>query len=228
MSYDFTIAKNIATPDNIINTIQKYGVVHIPEYASVSNIETTMRQLLDNETDSSYEFGKAARYRGDDLNKLSQEILDLFDNELSRSITQDFFKGPHHFNQEIFITHEYQNDNGLARNGFLHFDRMLTFKLFYYVLDTNASNGAFSCVPGSHIKGESLRCHEWAASNDYAEIGNRLAIDHPDLGYNEDSAIPIEGPAGTLIIFITDTFHKGGIVEDGKERLVIRSHSRLT
>jgi len=105
---------------------------------------------------------------------------------------------------------------------------MLTFKLFYYVLDTNASNGAFSCVPESHIKGESLRCREWAASNDYAEIGNRLAIDHPDLGYDEDSAIPIEGPAGTLMIFTTDIFHKGGIVEDNKERLIIRSHSRLT
>ena len=83
MNYDFTISKDSVAPDNIIEAIEEYGIVHIPGYADTSNIEATTRQLLNNETDSSYEFGKAARYRGDDLNKLPQEILNLF--ELIRS-----------------------------------------------------------------------------------------------------------------------------------------------
>ena len=36
----------------------------------------------------------------------------------------------------------------------------------------------------------------------------------------------VEGKSGTLIIFDTDTFHKGGVVEKNKERLIIRLHNK--
>ena len=33
----------------------------------------------------------------------------------------------------------------------LHYDVVNTLKFFLYLSDTKTSNGAFSCVPGSHI-----------------------------------------------------------------------------
>ena len=39
--------------------------------------------------------------------------------------------------------------------------------------------------------------------------------------------IPVEASAGTLIVFDTDTFHKGGQCEENKSRLVVRAHCKV-
>ena len=43
------------------------------------------------------------------------------------------------------------------------------------------------------------------------------------------SLIPVEGKAGTLIVFDSDVFHQGGkINKKGAERIVLRMHNYLT
>ena len=56
-------------------------------------------------------------------------------------------------------------------------------------------------------------------------IPNRIFEDYEDLEfpYKEEKVI---GSAGDLVVFDTDTFHRGGLVEDGKERVVLRMHSK--
>ena len=45
---------------------------------------------------------------------------------------------------------------------------------------------------------------------------------YPEIEYE---LTPMLGPAGTLLIFDSDVLHKGGNVQEGKERIVVRAHS---
>ena len=139
------------------------------------------------------------------------------------AISKLYLDRNHDSNREVFITHDYKHDNGLARNGFLHFDRIHTFKYFIYLSDVNENCGPFSIVPKSHTKGKQLR---GKTSGQYQEQKNRILLDYPELGYTNNDVVQILGNAGDLMIFDTDTFHMGGAVKKGNERLIIRGHTR--
>ena len=121
--------------------------------------------------------------------------------------------------KEVFITHEFLNEN-LSRNNYLHFDRLRTLKILVYLTDVTISSGPFTVVTGSHITGRKYRKDE-SSVNGYENIKNRIDLDYPELNY---TLTPIIGPVGTTIVFDTDLFHMGGNVVEGQERLVIRSH----
>ena len=92
----------------------------------------------------------------------------------------------------------------------MHFDVTPTFKYFLYLTDTTHENGAFTCVPKTHKITQEIR--EKEGSN---ITQKNMAITR-QLPFKEAEAIPVEGEAGTLIIFTTETFHKAGIVSKGE------------
>jgi ectoine hydroxylase-related dioxygenase (phytanoyl-CoA dioxygenase family) len=58
----------------------------------------------------------------------------------------------------------------------------------------------------------------------FKSIDNRIQED--ELKYK---LIPVEAKAGSLIVFDSDTFHRGGIIKkDNLERLIIRLHCYKT
>lgn len=62
----------------------------------------------------------------------------------------------------------------------------------------------------------------------FNQVKNRIEIDYPEL-YDSSKLIPVEGKVGTLIVFDSDIFHLGGLIEKkGLERLVLRMHSYLS
>ena len=95
-------------------------------------------------------------------------------------------------------------------------------KFFIYLTDVDKSSGAFNCSVGSRPFGRELRNHAWGVK-DYEGVKNRIELDYPEL-LEEWPCEPVEAPAGTLIVFDTDTFHKGGKCDEGKERLIVRLH----
>ena len=96
-----------------------------------------------------------------------------------------------------------------------------------YLTDVGEACGPFSVIPGTHVDGSFLRTQATEkAMNEYDQIKNWPLVDYPELEYTEDHIVPITGKAGTLIIFETDLFHLGGVLEDEKDRLIIRSHIR--
>ena len=96
-----------------------------------------------------------------------------------------------------------------------------------YLTDVEKDCGALSVIPETHLDGAYLRASARKdAQNQYDKIKNWPLVDYPELGYTEDDVVPVCGKAGTLIIFDTDLFHRGGLVEDEKDRLMIRSHIR--
>ena len=182
--------------------------------------------LLDNTLDSDYKFGKALRIRSLEENRIANPAISAaFDSEILEDIKNKAFPGGCSFT-EIFVTHEFTDKEGLERNGYLHFDRIWTFKYFYYLTDVkDLSDGPLRVVPKSHHLGATLLASQM--NQPYELQKNRIRIDYPEI-YNsfKDEMVPIFGNAGTLVIFGTDTFHMGGNVSDNRERKVCRLHMR--
>ncbi len=121
-------------------------------------------------------------------------------------------------NAAIFIAKDVVGAKHVAND--MHFDVIPTLKFLIYLTDTTESNGAFTCVPGTHEQTKSIRKN----NNNKINFENREFT--RDLKYKDSDIIPIVGKAGTLIIFTSETFHKAGNVSEG-ERKIMRGHSRL-
>ena len=118
----------------------------------------------------------------------------------------------------IYSTHDFKFDGSTGRNGYLHFDRNASLKYFLYLNDVTKENGAFFIQPNSRKLGKKLRHKAWGnlipKPNDsffkkiiiklfgkpFKDIKNRIELDYPEL-YDESKLIPVEGKAGTLIVF---------------------------
>ena len=218
-----------STVSEISKTLIEEGIYVFPEpMATPEQIEEmiNIQESRLEPDDGSYEFGRSGRL-GAITSWNGTAIGDIFNSPVVIDTANDFMVsemgGTPRFN-EFHITHDYRSDQGLARNGHLHFDRLGTFKFFMYLTDCDKDSGAFSYVPGSYQLGKNLRKKAWDKTSDYGGAKNRLEIDYPELGYKAENAVPIEGPAGTMFAFHSDVFHMGGSVSEGKERRVIRFH----
>ena len=173
-----------------------------------------------------YPFGIS--YRSDFQRHLSMKnkISSFFSQKWMKEIFYSYTGINKILPDDIFDTHDFIENKDLARNGFLHFDRNHCFKFFLYLTDIRKESGSLYCCPKSHTKGKELRLNSWKEDSNYEGVKNRIEIDFPDVLENLD-IYPIEGKAGTLIIFDTDAFHKGGIIEKSNERLIVRSHWKI-
>lgn len=210
----------------VVCALKVDGIVRIPDYLrDVDELRADVFSVI-NESGGDYEFGRNVK-TGAWLKepKRHPQIHKVFDSDWMREIT-DAYLGPNRYREGVFITHDFREDKGLGRNGFLHFDRTRAFKFFFYLSDCESLDcGPLMCFPGTQAKGKELRTATPKATK-YANIPNRLEIDFPELGYKAEDALPAFGKAGTLLIFDSDVFHFGGRVGNGKERPVLRSHSR--
>ncbi|MCJ8346964.1 phytanoyl-CoA dioxygenase family protein [bacterium] len=214
------------TIDEMLALLDRDGAFVIENYLGgddLKNIHDETKSLCETEA-GHYEFGR--NYRGPSLNKFDKEssIRKVFDSGWMKDLHSKYNKSKGEFGFNIFATHDYISNKGLARNGWLHFDRIWCLKFFIYLTDITEDSGAFFYSPGSVKLGEKLRKSEWK-HNQFRNVKNRIKLDYKDM-MDRYPPKPIEAKAGTLIVFDTDTFHKGGIVNSGKERLVVRLHCR--
>ena len=217
--------------NDIINRVKEDGICIFEGKAFTDeqlSYFTSALEVKSNE-DSDYKFGKAYN-TGDIHNWAGTPIWDFANSPLVTGFIHHYFN--RQVTTDLFLTHEYKNDEGLDRNGFLHFDRLHCVKFFIYLTDCDKESGAFHFVPNSHKHGKQLR-EQGSLSyeedfdenrQDYETKKNRLVEDFPELGYKDSDAIPIIGKAGTMFVFDTDLFHFGGKIQDGRERKVMRLH----
>lgn len=220
---DFQV-KSLSEKHKVVETIKQYGICKINNFLSgqiLDDLTKEVKDVLEKPSELAYAFGKVQILRK--ANCYSPVINKVFLSKEMLEVAQDYMGCPN-LNYEVFVTHDYRHDNGLARNGYLHFDRAFTFKFLIYLSDVDENCGPFSIVPRSHFKGKKLR--EKTANDQYEDKKNRIFLDYPELGYTEEDIVPVLGEAGDLIIFDTDVFHMGGVVKEGFERLLIRGHTR--
>mgnify|MGYP003625231703 CR=1 FL=1 len=192
------------------------------------NYFTSAIDVKSNES-SDYKFGKSYN-TGDVHNWIGTPIWEFATSNFMTGFVHHYFNRP--VITDVFLTHEYKNNEGLDRNGFLHFDRLRCVKFFIYLTDCDEESGAFHFVPNSHKHGKQLREQGSLSYEEdfdenrqaYETKKNRLVEDFPELGYKNSDAIPIIGKAGTMFVFDTDLFHFGGKIQEGKERKVMRIH----
>jgi hypothetical protein len=216
-------------PENVVEEVRNGdGIVIVPDYLSGELLKKVQQEfndkMLPKLEGNDYKFGRAERTLL--YSKLPVSTRATFANKWIMNIADEYF-GNWSFS-EVFWTHEYRNDQGLEANGHLHFDKIgPTLKFLLYLTDTNKENGAFRFCRKTRKLGEKFRNEIWNNEKDYSKLKNKPEIDYPELGFTADNAESIEGKAGTLIIFDTDSFHMGGIIEkSGLERKVIRLHIR--
>lgn len=219
MIQNYNVNHNV---DEMVDTLRSEGVFLVNDFISdneIDQLHSDVKLLCENQG-GHYEFGR--NYRGGHLSKHPKSVIDAFNRPWMKDLSSKYM-GKNNYGDNVYATHDFISNKGLARNGWLHFDRNHCFKYFIYLTDITQDSGAFSCSPGSISKGKELRENAWKAKN-YNNVKNRVELDYPDL-LEQYPSIPVEAKRGTLIVFDTDCFHKGGEVKEGNERLVIRLHN---
>ena len=160
--------------------------------------------------------GAMVRIRVDkcDANEFPQ-ISAIFCSEVFATIARRYLPKDSIINNDIVASHA--TKNGPISD--VHFDTIRALKFMVYLMDTNEANGAFSYAKGPHKDNAAFR-------KKFLRFGNSLQ-NLPNIITNEDEVDlqPVCGPAGMLVIFDTDGFHRGGTLKESKERKVIRSRN---
>jgi hypothetical protein len=210
--------------DELCEVLSSDGVFKIDNYVYGPALKSLHDDVMNKcETEGGhYEFGR--NYRGGHLSEYPPDSLisKIYNESWMKDLYNHYSGSLNGYGKNVFATHDYKYEGELARNGWLHFDRNWCLKFFIYLTDIDESSGAFSCSIGSKAKGAELRKAAWSVK-EYEDVKNRIEIDYPEL-LKEYPPQPIEAKAGTLIVFDTDTFHRGGKVEPDNHRLVVRLH----
>lgn len=213
-----------------IEDLEKYGVVKISNYLAKNELfflNNEYNKLMDSSNSlhglsyTPYSNGKCARITSSEFSFNDYPMMrQVFFSKYFRELSEVYLNSKNiNLNGQIFVVNDIEGTRHIAND--LHYDVTKTFKFFIYLTDTTSENGAFTCVPGSHKKTAEYRNDP----NIKISYENRDVTRKLDM-HLFDEPIPIEGKAGTLIIFDTDTWHKAGIVTKG-ERRVMRGHTRI-
>jgi len=229
--------------------LDQKGIFKIDSYLTLLELDSLKSEVLRYHKTNGKPYPFGSTYAINDPKRLPNESLQKiffskpWMKELFLTYNKKTSKG---FFNSIYSTHDYKFDGSIGRNGYLHFDRNVSLKYFLYLNDVTKENGAFFIQPNSHKLGKELREKAWGkfipTPNDnflkkvllklfgkhFSVVKNRLELDYPEL-YDYSKLIPVEGKAGTLIVFDSDVFHQGGkINKEGEERIVLRMHNYLT
>lgn len=215
--------------DNILLLLKKYGIVIIPKYLAMDDLNR-LRE----------EFDKSFEYSGDgfinkfkhptntdgivirlDRKKLNTNDFPMISQVFSSSFMQnilDRYYSPYanKLNEDIYITHELPCEDPILP---WHHDRIQSLKFWVYIKDATKNDGAFEYAPGSHNEGHYRASYHLATGTSLQMLPNDIPEDEVL------NPVTIEGKAGDLVIFDPDGFHRGGIVGKDGERMVMRGHS---
>jgi len=207
--------------DNVLSALREEGIFVSQSFLDESSLNNLINEFdfLMNHNPAGTRFeqhpaGKCLRILLNKIDKqLIKQILQIFNSDVLCDIAESYLPRKSSINKDIVLTHEFKNTPITAD----HFDATHALKFLIYLQDTNEENGAFSYIPGSHKENNRIR-------KDFLRFGNRL-VDLPNIAGDDQELkfTSIDAPAGSLIIFDTDGFHRGGIPKVGKERRIIRS-----
>ena len=213
----------------ICTYLEKYGVLKLNEYLTKEechNLHGEYLRILSSEKTESialtpYSYGDCARVKLPKLNTLEfPKTCEVFSSAFMEEVATRYYAGNEfNLNEEVFVVKDVVGSKHIAND--LHYDVRKILKFFLYLTDTKKENGAFTCVPGSHLYTKKYR----EVYKDKICYENRHLTRELDAKKSKEK-IPIEGKAGTLIIFDTDVWHQAGLVSNGT-RKVMRGHTRL-
>ena len=215
----------------VVDKLRRFGVVVLPnliEGAALDNMRAEFRALLDHLEllGQKFQVTDDAENRCVRLDRATMEVeiapetAAFYDAPLLAKIAE-FYYGHEDFvlNRQIFVHETLPTERPLS--GDLHFDVSRMLKFWIYLEDGREDSGAIRMSPGSNLLFGKLREEFSDRLIPKAQICNKVdETAHP--------AMPIEAPAGSLVIFDTDTAHGAGRVAPGKVRRIVRGHTMET
>jgi hypothetical protein len=137
-----------------------------------------------------------------------------FYTDWSRAVARGYLGSHCAYQERVVCTHELRELHPITAP---HFDSLRSLKFLIYLLDTDERNGAFRFAPGTHTaNAESAQA--------WRDAGGRVR-DTPNVATEDEAGAlqSVNGPAGTLVVFDSDGFHSGGMLQPGTERRVVRA-----
>ena len=222
-----------AKVEPIIAQLKKYGLAVVPGFLDAEKIGALNaefdRSLSGQEKSVSGRKshptnvkGSAARLnpRHGEASKEFPTITSVFHSDLMQQVAEAYYApNKYSFNEAVFITNEFASDVPILP---WHFDRVQSLKFWFYLSDTTRENGAFEYCPGTHWEGRYRAGYHMSRGCAVEDIPNDI-----DVELIRDP-VAMELKAGDLLIFDADGFHRGGIVQEGGERRVLRAHTYPT
>lgn len=206
-----------------LETLNSDGVFVIQDFLSEEQTILLKNEMVKklNSSNKPYNFGKL--WRGGSLkNYLDNDpIMNAFDRDWMKELSTLYHPNKP-YGASLISTHDYVSTKKWERQGWLHFDKKNSLKYFIYLTDVSEGCGEFVITPKSHKLGYKLR-NEWS---DGEYESKRKLDDTLSEKLKSYTVTPVLENKGTLIVFDTDTFHKGGVVEEGRERLIVRLHNK--
>lgn len=215
-----------APADRVLELLSRWGLAILPGYLDAATVETMAREfhlLLDEEapwiSPINYPMGKAIAVFHPEMDRARFPVTHAtFSTGFMHKIIDGNLGRPNVPNHRLYLT---RSTVGMDEDSVkLHYDAKSQLKFAFYLSDTTAKNGATRLVPGTHVL---TKAHE--------RENRKAGVSPPPERVAEfvkpwnGKSLPVEGPAGTLFVFDTDTLHQASAVEVG-ERWVIRGHSR--
>lgn len=223
-----------ATVESSIEQLKKFGITVVPNYlrpAMLVDLNEEFEISLSHDHQSFLQQptrhplnprGMVARLNPHNT-VTSQDfpvMTAAFNDAFMRQVAHAYYS-PHgySFNEAVFITNEFESEVNILP---WHFDRIQSLKFWFNLTDTTKENGAFEYCPGTHWEGRYRAGYHMSQGCPVADIPNDI---DDDLIRNP---VCLELNAGDLLIFDADGFHRGGVVQPGRERRVIRAHTYPT
>jgi hypothetical protein len=212
--------------EQTLKLLEEYGVLIVKGFLGKPEVDALLKEyetvLQTNDKaiqDLNYPQGIGKRIEFNQLSKEKfPETVRTFNHPYMIKVAEQYLGIPNHFNHEIYVArdeHEEINDLNM-----MHYDKLSTLKFFLYLNDIDRSNGAFEAVPRSHKIAQKIM-------NFYSKRGKKIKnLPNRELPDTLNEGVAMEAPAGSLIVFTTDTYHRAGRVEKGKYRKIMRGHSR--
>jgi TPR repeat protein len=217
----------------IVSAVRRWGIAVLPGFLSadeVARLVAEHRKALTVEAEevviSPTPTGEMADLNPGRMDRAAfPTVHAVFRNPLFRTVAERYLGRPFCFNYEIYATYEHRTSTPIID---LHFDKVWTFKNYFYLQDTDRAGGAIGFVPGSHRFGRRVaRAHISRAQGRALSVRDPHYQAFPNTVDPKDhgEAVYIEAPAGTLIFFDSDVLHCAHALGEGRERRIIRSVS---
>lgn len=228
MKYEFVVEPLV---ESIIYSLKKFGVALVPDFLdkiSTQDLNTEFLRALGSEhfvsvsnrcVHPTNQQGKTARIITSHEKAAVEfpSITRVFGSDFMKHVAEAYFAPNNYsFNETIFVTNEFESKVNILP---WHFDRIQSLKFWFNLTDTTRENGAFEYCPGSHWEGRYRASYHMSQGCPVKDIPNDI---DEDIIRNP---ICIELKAGDLLIFDSDGFHRGGVVESNMERRVLRAHT---
>tara|TARA_B110001452_G_scaffold259054_1_gene254955 strand:+ start:312 stop:1139 length:828 start_codon:yes stop_codon:yes gene_type:complete len=216
----------------IINSLKINGVAIVESFYDKDLIDNARSVILDlflKDSANKYSIKKWSHPNEDGQQIIAyQKFLEsktnsifkkLFQNSFLKDISEEYyFPNTFEFNEKLRFTYLKSSNKFLTD---WHYDPSQSLKFWVYLTDTDETNGALSIAPGTQflgrlmsenniLKGSSIKNMKTSISDDNILLKNRISLN---------------ASCKDLIIFDPDTFHQGGLIEKGKERIVAYSYT---